>query len=146
MALRCDRCSAGFRSGVRDGHGDRVRERGGSDYTRLPDPVAPIIGSLRTDSLLRVGIGELGRLARVVVRDVPLGEWCAMRKVSAVLALVAGMSGLFAAAASPASAIPIVVNGRVVGDTDNIERICLRANVVLFGNAIGTGPNKVCAP
>ena len=69
-----------------------------------------------------------------------------MRRVFVVLALVAGLSGIFAAAAGPASAIPIVVNGQVVGDTDNIERICLRANVVLFGNAIGTGSNKVCTP
>lgn len=69
-----------------------------------------------------------------------------MRRALAVLVLVAGVSGLFAAAAAPASAIPIVVRGQVVGDTDDIERICLRANVVVFGNAIGTGSSKVCVP
>lgn len=69
-----------------------------------------------------------------------------MRRVFAVLAMVAGLSGLFAAAATPASAIPIIVNGQVIGDTDNIERVCLRVNVVLFGNGIGTGSNKVCVP
>lgn len=63
-----------------------------------------------------------------------------------MVALVAGLSGAFAMTASSASAIPFGANVGVNGDTDDIERVCTRANVRLFGNPIGTGEEKICVP
>jgi hypothetical protein len=66
-----------------------------------------------------------------------------LKKALAVLAMVVGLSGTLAAVAPSASAIPIHV--RIDGDTDELANgICVRINITIFGNTIGTGPEPIC--
>jgi len=50
-----------------------------------------------------------------------------LRKLIATLALAAGIGGVFAAAAPPASAL-----------------VCVRVDIVVFGTSIGPIPTRTC--
>jgi hypothetical protein len=66
-----------------------------------------------------------------------------LKKVLAVAAVVLGLSGASVAAAPSASAIPVHVRGAVDGDVPSTP-LCVRVNITLFGNPIGTGPEFIC--
>jgi hypothetical protein len=66
-----------------------------------------------------------------------------MKKFIAAIFLALGISGVLAAMAPAASADHLpTIHGRV--DVDPHAPPCLRANVTLFGNRIGTGTEFIC--
>ena len=69
-----------------------------------------------------------------------------MKKLFAALVIAAGIGGTFVAAAPSASALPIAGRLNVDGDPPNDESLCVRVNITLFGNPIGTGPDFICIP
>jgi hypothetical protein len=69
-----------------------------------------------------------------------------LKKVFAVVALVLGITGTSLAVAPPASSLPVFVGAIIDGDPPNDDGLCIRINITLFGNPIGTGPEFTCIP
>jgi hypothetical protein len=66
-----------------------------------------------------------------------------VKKLFAVAVLVLGISGVAAATAPSASALPVHVRGGIDGDAGN-DPICVRVHVDLFGTVISSGPEPIC--
>jgi hypothetical protein len=69
-----------------------------------------------------------------------------VKKLLVVVALVLGTIGGSVAFAPSASAVPIDIGGGITGDPPNDEQLCIRVNVTIFGNHIGTGAEFICIP
>lgn len=68
-----------------------------------------------------------------------------MKKLIATIAVALGLTGAFAAVAPSASAqLPSVHGTFNIDPNQAASGLCVRVNVTVFGNRIGTGATPVC--
>ena len=68
-----------------------------------------------------------------------------MKKLLATIFIAGTISGIFAAAAPSASAGPgDELIARVRATIEDSDTPCVRVNVTIFGNRIGTGSEPIC--